>query len=203
MAFININSTDCLTTSRLIINQNSANFDNRLIQTQNGYNQILITNDLLSNQALRTNNVLQKVQSVYLSPGQIPAFNFINETIITTSIVKKPSSKLLIELTGGRYTTVHNAGFLTYFYVRLGNSTSFNNAFSSPVEFVRQSSGSGSYDSNQHRARALYSDSNTNIQIMVYTQKYITTANTVELWNVPITDAPTIPIVLSLTELAG
>lgn len=216
MSYIAISTNECFNTSRVIINNNSNNFDQRLTSLTNNYNFYLNEKNTLNDRVFGANRILQQVIRTYNDPGDILAYTDVTranlQAVSTTdphiSITKiEATSDLLIEISGGRWKTRTRRGLLTYFFGRTG-SNSYDNLFDPwAVQFQYFDTGGGNiYGQGQHYARAVYTGNEPSLDVDIYVQGSGLSVNEVPLlWNTGTTIAENIPavsFVLSITEIA-
>ena len=214
MAFQNISSNDCFNISRVFINNNNSNFDRRLISLTNDYNFYTNENNNINNRVFGSKCIIQKVTRLFFNPGLLLAGRDPGRVNLSgapgghISIQKVfPDSKVLIELTGGRWRTLTRRGIYTYFFGRAGNVGAFQNILTGPAEYISFDTGGGTiYSQGQHYAKALYSANQSFLEVEIWAQRANTPIqdNLQEEWNMSTLDnIEPVPYVLTLTEISN
>jgi hypothetical protein len=205
-----INSDECLDTSRNLLNSNFGLFNESITVLESTQNSITTLVNTISSAITAPNNILQIVTSrVNLNENIITEADTPLPTAVFpqqgVQIVRKsPTSKILIELTGGRFKYSRNEGAFTYIYVRPAPTSGLvpsnyrsviedntNNPI--PLEAI-----SPPYSlEGQHNIQYLYTPGNdTTLQFRVYAERYVT--STKVIWN---TSDGIVPFILTLTEI--
>lgn len=197
----NIAREDCIGDSLGFINANT-NYLAYTINALSANNTTLINS--LSSQTTSTGAVLQIISTTQVPPN-ITAGATIASTGLTPITItrKRNNSRLLYELTGGRWAVTSTAlGHNTWIYVS-ENSGTYTHHNGSPAttansqQFIYTSS-AGVQGS--HCIRAFYTPGNavSTVSFLPYIQRFSTANST---WNVGDVSA-IVPIIMTVTEIA-
>jgi len=188
-----IDREDCIGDSLAWINSNTNYLATNILQNTSNINnlQTQLTNATSPGTILQS-QIVSQVLGTIASPAALT--DVAGMPVISINNRKQNISKILIELTGGRYSAPSTAGFSTFFYVRENNNPWISLPY--PAEHVFVSSATVQAP---HNAKYVYTPGSTitSISTKVVIIRRGSTANS---WNLANTEA-IVPFVFSITEI--